>query len=171
MLNDKYASPRSRAGSLATRNAEPRPSNAMRSSPLSQAMQLPSANYEKGKLGGIFTGMSGPKNAGTSDRTTASISIQSPNPAMNATQSTLTSIDIHKFSDDYFEVETYIRGVLQQLPSEDAIQQLHNSLTDAKDLAASDLQRNVFRNYNDFVIISKEISNILFFIIIIYASV
>ncbi|KAH6579696.1 hypothetical protein BASA60_003195 [Batrachochytrium salamandrivorans] len=143
MLNDKYASPRSRAGSLATRNAEPRPSNAMRSSPLSQAMQLPSANYEKGKLG-----------------------------AMNATQSTLTSIDIHKFSDDYFEVETYIRGVLQQLPSEDAIQQLHNSLTDAKDLAASDLQRNVFRNYNDFVIISKEISNILFlFFIIIYASV
>eukprot|EP00842_Homolaphlyctis_polyrhiza_P006746 jgi/Hompol1/7072/HPOL_005178-RA len=53
-----------------------------------------------------------------------------------------------------------IRTMLQQLPSEESVQQLYNSLADAKDLAAIDLQRNVFRNYNDFVMISKEISKL-----------
>ncbi|KAI8919725.1 hypothetical protein BC831DRAFT_480271 [Entophlyctis helioformis] len=72
----------------------------------------------------------------------------------------IKSAEILKFAEDAFDVESYIRGMLLQLPTEEAIQQLSSSLADAKDVAAADLQRNVFRNYNDFVVISKEISKL-----------
>jgi len=46
--------------------------------------------------------------------------------------------------------------------TEDIIRQSYLDLQDARDSAATDLQRNVYRNYTEFVSISKEISNILF---------
>ncbi|KAI8359738.1 Cullin repeat-like-containing domain protein, partial [Mortierella sp. GBAus27b] len=42
--------------------------------------------------------------------------------------------------------------------SEDTIRSFLQSLRDSKSLAAEDLQENVFKNYNEFVTISKEIS-------------
>ncbi|KAJ2964577.1 hypothetical protein NQZ79_g555 [Umbelopsis isabellina] len=44
--------------------------------------------------------------------------------------------------------------------NEEQLRAFYRSLTDAKGLVGSDLQRNVYRNYTEFVVISKEISNL-----------
>src|ERR1700757_2260691 len=44
--------------------------------------------------------------------------------------------------------------------NEEQLRAFYRSLTDAKSLVGSDLQRNVYRNYAEFVVISKEISNL-----------
>lgn len=44
--------------------------------------------------------------------------------------------------------------------SEDTIRSFLKSLKDSKSVAAGDLQENVFKNYNEFVTISKEISTL-----------
>ena len=50
--------------------------------------------------------------------------------------------------------------MLQKLANEDVVNQLHLSLADAKDSTAQELQRNVYKNYNEFVVISKEITKL-----------
>lgn len=45
--------------------------------------------------------------------------------------------------------------------NEEGVRIFHKSLQEARQVVGSDLQKNVYRNYNEFVIISKEISNIL----------
>lgn len=42
--------------------------------------------------------------------------------------------------------------------AEDGVRGFQGSLKEARDNAANDLQRNVYKNYNEFVTISKEIS-------------
>lgn len=44
--------------------------------------------------------------------------------------------------------------------SEESIRSFLQSLKDSRSLAAEDLQENVFKNYNEFVTISKEISTL-----------
>lgn len=44
--------------------------------------------------------------------------------------------------------------------TEDSIRSLHALIAEGKASAAADLQRNVYRNYNEFVVISKEISQL-----------
>jgi hypothetical protein len=44
--------------------------------------------------------------------------------------------------------------------NEEGIRSFYKSLTDAKNVVGGDLQRNVYRNYTEFVSISKEISNL-----------
>jgi len=44
--------------------------------------------------------------------------------------------------------------------SEETVRAFLQSLKDSKSLAAGDLQENVFKNYNEFVTISKEISKL-----------
>jgi hypothetical protein len=44
--------------------------------------------------------------------------------------------------------------------NEEQLRAFYRSLNDAKILVGSDLQRNVYRNYTEFVVISKEISNL-----------
>lgn len=44
--------------------------------------------------------------------------------------------------------------------NEEQLRAFFRSLTEAKSLVGSDLQRNVYRNYAEFVVISKEISNL-----------
>lgn len=44
--------------------------------------------------------------------------------------------------------------------NEEQLRAFYRSLNDAKTLVGSDLQRNVYRNYTEFVVISKEISNL-----------
>jgi hypothetical protein len=68
--------------------------------------------------------------------------------------------DLTKFGQIDLDVESVVKTFLQKLPNEDAVQQLHRSMADAKDLISTDLQRNVYRNYNEFVVISKEISKL-----------
>jgi len=46
--------------------------------------------------------------------------------------------------------------------SEEAVRTYSGKLASAKSSAAVDLQKNVYKNYSEFIKISKEISNILY---------
>ncbi|KAJ3268238.1 exocyst complex component exo84 [Borealophlyctis nickersoniae] len=71
----------------------------------------------------------------------------------------LPAVDLIKFGDADFQADTFVHTILTQ-NGEDGVRGYHQSLTDAKDAAAADLQRNVYKNYNEFVVISKEISKL-----------
>jgi hypothetical protein len=75
-------------------------------------------------------------------------------------QSNQHANDIARMGEEGFDCETYVRSMLQKLPNEEAVQQLQRTLADAKDDISFDLQRNVYKNYNEFVVISKEISKL-----------
>ncbi|KAJ3042059.1 exocyst complex component exo84 [Rhizophlyctis rosea] len=75
------------------------------------------------------------------------------------TQTRLPSVDVIKFADEGFQPQNFVHGILTS-NSEDGVRGYHLALSDARDAAAADLQRNVYRNYNEFVLISKEISNL-----------
>ncbi|KAJ3293381.1 exocyst complex component exo84 [Rhizoclosmatium sp. JEL0117] len=85
--------------------------------------------------------------------------------ARNITASTISTsdpfqgIDMNAYSDVDFRAETYLNGILAKLP-EDGVRAYRATLKDAKDAAAKDLQRNVHKNYSEFVLISKEISSL-----------
>ncbi|CAG8507867.1 10576_t:CDS:10, partial [Cetraspora pellucida] len=70
------------------------------------------------------------------------------------------TLDIAEFAGDEFKPETYIQKALANA-AEDDVRAFLDSLRESKELASIDLQRNVYKNYNEFVTISKEISNIL----------
>ena len=70
------------------------------------------------------------------------------------------AFDYTKVGEDGFDVEFNIRNLLQKLPNEQAVQQFQTQLSDAKDETARELQRNVYRNYTEFVVISKEITDL-----------
>ncbi|KAJ3162605.1 exocyst complex component exo84 [Geranomyces variabilis] len=78
---------------------------------------------------------------------------QSPN---STTSSTRTPLDIVRFADENFKAEQYVHAMLNQ-STEDAVRAFHLDLLNARDAAAVDLQRNVYKNYTEFVLISKEI--------------
>jgi hypothetical protein len=49
---------------------------------------------------------------------------------------------------------------MQVLPTEQAVIAFGNQIADARDSATNELQKNVYNNYNDFVVIGKEISKV-----------
>ncbi|RKO83939.1 hypothetical protein BDK51DRAFT_31478 [Blyttiomyces helicus] len=63
----------------------------------------------------------------------------------------LPIVDVIKFADEDFSAETYVYGILTG-NLEDGVRGYHAALRNAKDGAAADLQRNVYRNYNEFVL-------------------
>ncbi|KAI8352539.1 Cullin repeat-like-containing domain protein [Blakeslea trispora] len=85
----------------------------------------------------------------------------------NSTTSTLRTtapsapitVDLHRFADENLQPEEFVRRTLGDT-NEEGIRSFYKSLTDAKHLVGGDLQRNVYRNYTEFVSISKEISNL-----------
>ncbi|KAJ3347938.1 exocyst complex component exo84 [Kappamyces sp. JEL0680] len=70
------------------------------------------------------------------------------------------TFDLAKLGEPSCDVESYVRTLLQKLPNEDSVQQLYRSMADSRDVISQELQRNVYRNYNEFVVISKEISKL-----------
>ncbi|CAO3675871.1 unnamed protein product [Umbelopsis ramanniana] len=68
-------------------------------------------------------------------------------------------VDLAKFGDPNFNPESYMRSSVADV-NEEQLRAFYRSLNDAKTLVGSDLQRNVYRNYTEFVVISKEISNL-----------
>ncbi|RKP02485.1 hypothetical protein CXG81DRAFT_24858 [Caulochytrium protostelioides] len=63
------------------------------------------------------------------------------------------------FGDEDFNVESHIRGVLLQ-STEPELRAYTSALQQAKDVRAGDLQRNVYNNYEEFVVISREIARL-----------
>jgi hypothetical protein len=74
--------------------------------------------------------------------------------------SSAPSFELQKLGDDQVNVELYVKSILQKLPNEEAVQQLSSQLLDAKDSISKELQRNVYKNYTEFVVISKEITKL-----------
>ena len=68
-------------------------------------------------------------------------------------------VDLHRFADDNLQPEEFVRRTLGDT-NEEGIRGFYKSLLDAKHVVGGDLQRNVYRNYTEFVSISKEISNL-----------
>jgi exocyst complex component 8 len=87
------------------------------------------------------------------------ISVLSPNHQIQPSGLS-PNVDLAKMGEESFDVEGYVRNMLQKLPNEDSIQALQRTLADSKDLISQDLQKNVYQNYNEFVVISKEISKL-----------
>jgi hypothetical protein len=77
-----------------------------------------------------------------------------------STTATTTSFDIQKLGDDQVNVEQYVKSLLQKLPNEESVQQLSSQLLDSKDTVSHELRRNVYKNYTEFVVISKEITKL-----------
>ncbi|KAI9029667.1 Cullin repeat-like-containing domain protein [Phycomyces nitens] len=68
-------------------------------------------------------------------------------------------IDLHRFADENMQPEEYVHRALGDA-NEEGIRAFHKSLVESKHVVGGDLQRNVYRNYTEFVAISKEISNL-----------
>jgi len=66
-------------------------------------------------------------------------------------------IDLIVFGSENFNAQKYLEGILPPYP-EEAIRKYSESLATAKSSAAVDLQKHVYKNYKDFIKISKEIS-------------
>ncbi|KAF0432282.1 Exocyst complex component EXO84 [Gigaspora margarita] len=69
------------------------------------------------------------------------------------------TLDIAEFAGDDFKPEIYIQKALANATQDD-VRAFLDSLRESKELASIDLQRNVYKNYNEFVTISKEISKL-----------
>ncbi|KAJ7597262.1 nuclear mRNA splicing protein [Mycena floridula] len=67
--------------------------------------------------------------------------------------------DIELLEKEDFDPDAYLKIKLAN-STEAELKSLQSSLRDAKDSTLSDLQRNVFKNYAEFVLISKEISTL-----------
>ncbi|KAN0061879.1 exocyst complex component exo84 [Thecaphora frezii] len=69
------------------------------------------------------------------------------------------AIDLNLLSQDDFDPQAYIRAKLPH-HSESSLRTFKASLAGAKDAANEDLKRQVFKNYAEFIIISKEIATL-----------
>ncbi|KAI7904033.1 Cullin repeat-like-containing domain protein [Cokeromyces recurvatus] len=104
---------------------------------------------------------SSPNTTSSSTYSHNSVSHQSPKQPVTSktTSSAPITVDLHRFADDNLQPEEFVRRTLGDA-QEDSIRSFYKSLLDAKHLVGGDLQRNVYRNYTEFVSISKEISNL-----------
>ncbi|KAF8600918.1 hypothetical protein BDV93DRAFT_446726 [Ceratobasidium sp. AG-I] len=68
-------------------------------------------------------------------------------------------LDVRDLEQEEFDPEAYLRSKLAT-STEAELRTFQTSLQTTKDATALDLQKNVFKNYADFVIISKEISTL-----------
>ncbi|KAJ2081927.1 exocyst complex component exo84 [Coemansia sp. RSA 988] len=75
-----------------------------------------------------------------------------------ATGGELPPVSLSKLTKPDFQAETYLKETLQTV-QEKNIRQFRKSLEDARKAASKNLQKNVYRNYESFVFISKEISS------------
>ncbi|KAJ2237054.1 exocyst complex component exo84 [Coemansia sp. RSA 1722] len=68
------------------------------------------------------------------------------------------SVSLSRLTKSDFQAEEYLKETLKTVP-ESGIRQFRKSLEDARKSASKNLQRNVYKNYESFVFISKEISS------------
>jgi hypothetical protein len=53
-----------------------------------------------------------------------------------------------------------VYNAINTLPNEEQVRVFQRSLASTRDLAAADLQKSVFKNYSEFVVVSKEIGKL-----------
>ncbi|KAJ2908742.1 exocyst complex component exo84, partial [Coemansia aciculifera] len=72
-------------------------------------------------------------------------------------QSEIPAVSLSKLTKSDFQPEEYLKETLKTV-QEKNIRQFRKSLEDARKAASKNLQKNVYKNYESFVFISKEIS-------------
>ncbi|KAJ1856866.1 exocyst complex component exo84, partial [Coemansia sp. RSA 2703] len=78
--------------------------------------------------------------------------------AMDSSSNEHPSVSLSRLSKSDFQAEDYLRTTLRSVP-ENGMRQFRKALEDARKSASRSLQRNVYKNYESFVFISKEISS------------
>ncbi|KAJ1943053.1 exocyst complex component exo84, partial [Linderina pennispora] len=78
-------------------------------------------------------------------------------PAADAQQAEVPNVVLSELVASNFKPEDYLKRTLKAVP-EKSIRQFRKALEDSRKLTARNLQKNVYRNYESFVFISKEIS-------------
>ncbi|ORY93831.1 Cullin repeat-like-containing domain protein [Syncephalastrum racemosum] len=129
-----------------------------------KAIRFPSSKTANAALSSI--------SSPSSQRTTTSSSKPAmPSTTSSAAPSTRTAntnfpfssgpvaLDLHRFADENLNPDDLVRRSLADA-NEEGIRAFHRSLVEAKHVVGGDLQRNVYRNYTEFVTISKEVSNL-----------
>ncbi|KAI9344811.1 hypothetical protein DFJ73DRAFT_839749 [Zopfochytrium polystomum] len=71
----------------------------------------------------------------------------------------MAALDLSQFLSSSFKADTFLQTTLATQP-ESAVRDYLRALSQAKSAAAGDLQKNVHKNYAEFVAISKEISSL-----------
>ncbi|KAI9316768.1 Cullin repeat-like-containing domain protein [Dichotomocladium elegans] len=107
------------------------------------------------------------KSAGSQSSTPSSTSKMAPSKASRPTpkptnmplSNAPVALDLHRFADSNMNPEDFVRRSLADT-NEEGIRAFHRSLIEAKHVVGGDLQRNVYRNYTEFVTISKEVSSL-----------
>ncbi|WFD35658.1 exocyst complex component exo84 [Malassezia cuniculi] len=74
-----------------------------------------------------------------------------------STSASAATIDLDTFAADSFDPRTYVLAQVQQ-QSESSLRALHDSLATVKDRTQRRLKEQVFKNYSEFITISKEIA-------------
>ncbi|KAJ2748816.1 exocyst complex component exo84 [Coemansia pectinata] len=73
------------------------------------------------------------------------------------TQSEIPAVSLSRLTKSDFQPEEYLKETLKTV-QEKNIRQFRKALEDARKVASKNLQKNVYKNYESFVFISKEIS-------------
>ncbi|KAJ2664312.1 exocyst complex component exo84 [Coemansia sp. RSA 1200] len=73
-------------------------------------------------------------------------------------QNVLPSVSLSKLTKSDFRPEDYLKETLRSV-DEGGIRQFRKTLDDSRRVASKNLQKNVYKNYESFVFISKEISS------------
>ncbi|KAJ2381348.1 exocyst complex component exo84, partial [Coemansia sp. RSA 2559] len=73
-------------------------------------------------------------------------------------QNGLPNVSLSKLTRSDFRPEDYLKETLRSV-DEGGIRQFRNTLEESRRVASKNLQKNVYKNYESFVFISKEISS------------
>ncbi|KAI9501525.1 hypothetical protein BX070DRAFT_227999 [Coemansia spiralis] len=73
-------------------------------------------------------------------------------------QSELPTVSLNRLTKSDFQPEDYLKETLRSV-DEGGIRQFRKALEDSRRVASKNLQKNVYKNYESFVFISKEISS------------
>ncbi|GAA5808941.1 hypothetical protein MFLAVUS_002341 [Mucor flavus] len=103
--------------------------------------------------------VSSPSSSSSSPASNVTASPRVMTTPMRPVQQAPITVDLHRFADDNLQPEEFVRRSLGDT-NEEGIRGFYKSLLDAKHVVGGDLQRNVYRNYTEFVSISKEIVNL-----------
>ncbi|KAJ1885377.1 exocyst complex component exo84, partial [Kickxella alabastrina] len=76
----------------------------------------------------------------------------------DASSGELPSVSLSRLTRSEFQAEEYLKETLKAVP-EGGLRQFRKTLEEARKAASKNLQRNVYKNYESFVFISKEISS------------
>lgn len=78
----------------------------------------------------------------------------------NRQENQKTDLKLKLLQSDPFDVDLYVKSMIGNLGTSDEVLAFGTSLCDARDDAGNEIRKNVYKNYQDFVIIGGEITKL-----------